>query len=1475
MNKVTEFSPSKKQWFFIFIFTVISTFSYAQATFRASSSGIWSSASTWTIQSGLDTDGIPDGDDDVIIPDGFTVSLSATQACRNLVINFGGILMFNGQSFSYTDAYIDNAGGTKLYISKYDGNGNWNSNSNWYDGSPGAADNIYVANTTSQNVSATLSGNITISSEGRLERNGLTIDNASTSLLVDGTLAVTNNLSFNSNKTIRGKGTLSATGQLNLNQRILTIASGSDLLFQPSNNVFGGNSPGGFIQNNGTATFASGIQNVAFTNNANAYVRFQNSNLLSFPLSATASGNTVEYACTNNQASIINTTYHHLTLSTTINSGNVISNNLNINGNLTINANTNYSSRILTIGGNWIHNNGTITSTSTSAVVFNGIQDQTISSAILSTVNLPNLTINKASGALLASKNVIVNATLTMTRGNIVLSGTKLTVGTSTASVGTLNYTEGYIVGQYEKWIGTSGTYKFPLGTTTSSRVVDVTLNSLVAGSLSSQFMATAPGTSGLPVSVNGTNIYNTFSEGIWRFNAGNSFSSSSYNITAYAGGFDSFEFDSNDDARLLLRTATNWVNGGQTSSSANAAVSPKAVTGSGFTTTLSSSLDLAIGSSLNCTAVTAETVSGSAEVCTSSTVVYSVAQKAVTGISDFKWQIMGGGNITAYSTNGSSFTSVTSQTSISGTDYKYVRVVWPAIGTASASVVVSEKSAGCGYGASSTLPVRVGTVPPLGISGRTIVAKGAEGITYTLPDAVAGYTYSWSVTNGTIVGSSSGTDLTSIIVNWGNQTGTQNVRVVAQALTCSAATPVNLTVDVYNVIDSNNTTVSPINQTRWSTGSNWVGGSVPNTTESARIVTGNYISLSQSQSIKNLIVIGTLNLNGQTLNVSGDIEVYGAITGTGTINLTGANSSIIGTGTITSNIDIRNLKTVVNGTTLTITGNVSIANGAAVTNNGNITITGNLTDGNSSSWTNGQGTAINPTLLSVSGSLFGSNQGVLRAANLYNTVIYTGSTSTNIKVPENAIYYNLIVNSSATKTMDGGAVSFLKINGSYVVSSGTMNFQNFSAPKYVEFNGTTPQTINLTGGTVQIGGNAGFPSLAINNATGVSLNSNLTFHINSTLTLSSGVVTTGANILSVTNPSSTAVIGIGSEATHINGVLRRATNSNNWYNFPIGTGSDFKRVEVQPASGNNTFEVQSFNSAYSNTTSVDGTTLTTSSKISEIEYWNISRTSGSSGAKLRLYWDNAGESGVISTTAGDLVVAHWNSTAWHSVGGAVINSTSGYIESNLVSSFSPFTFASPTGINPLPVELMSFKVGMKRGEALLSWRTASEENNDFFEVQRSLNGKDWTTIGIVEGAGDSHQELGYSYADKNPVYSVSYYRLRQVDFDAQYEYSKVIVLENLLDDTELPQPELLLYPNPAQLDKLLIRALHLHAGEQAEVSLSDIYGKQYLYERVMPEELEIGIKMIHSLKVPDGLYLVSVRQDKIWIQKKLILKKN
>jgi hypothetical protein len=124
------------------------------------------------------------------------------------------------------------------------------------------------------------------------------------------------------------------------------------------------------------------------------------------------------------------------------------------------------------------------------------------------------------------------------------------------------------------------------------------------------------------------------------------------------------------------------------------------------------------------------------------------------------------------------------------------------------------------------------------------------------------------------------------------------------------------------------------------------------------------------------------------------------------------------------------------------------------------------------------------------------------------------------------------------------------------------------------------------------------------------------------------------------------------------------------------------------------------------------------------------------------------------------------------------------------------FIIGASQGVVVLPITLTNFEVNCNNGLPELNWTTSSETNNDYFIVQKSEDGKIFEDIEIVNGAGNSALELNYSLVDDASFNNdISYYRLKQVDFDGKFAYSN-IVTSNCYD---INSSAASIYPNPAQ----------------------------------------------------------------------------
>lgn len=113
---------------------------------------------------------------------------------------------------------------------------------------------------------------------------------------------------------------------------------------------------------------------------------------------------------------------------------------------------------------------------------------------------------------------------------------------------------------------------------------------------------------------------------------------------------------------------------------------------------------------------------------------------------------------------------------------------------------------------------------------------------------------------------------------------------------------------------------------------------------------------------------------------------------------------------------------------------------------------------------------------------------------------------------------------------------------------------------------------------------------------------------------------------------------------------------------------------------------------------------------------------------------------------------------------------------------FCPYFFNNTV----LPIELITF-IGVRTNKYnILTWTTLSELNNDYYTIERSVNGMDWVDLGIVYGAGNSSSINDYIYYDRTPIDGVSYYKLKQTDFDGMFTYSETISVVRPVKQLEL-----------------------------------------------------------------------------------------
>ncbi|MBK7292010.1 MAG: T9SS type A sorting domain-containing protein [Chitinophagaceae bacterium] len=145
-------------------------------------------------------------------------------------------------------------------------------------------------------------------------------------------------------------------------------------------------------------------------------------------------------------------------------------------------------------------------------------------------------------------------------------------------------------------------------------------------------------------------------------------------------------------------------------------------------------------------------------------------------------------------------------------------------------------------------------------------------------------------------------------------------------------------------------------------------------------------------------------------------------------------------------------------------------------------------------------------------------------------------------------------------------------------------------------------------------------------------------------------------------------------------------------------------------------------------------------------------------------------------------------------------------------------------GINfgPLPVTLVSFTAAKQEKIVLLKWATATEIDNDYFIIERSSDGTNWETISQVPTQGNGSNLQYYQGKDMTPLSGVNFYRLKQVDIDGKFVYSKTV----MVDMRHNNEQTLMLMPNPVIGDGLTLILSDIEATNNCKILLYDMTGK-------------------------------------------------
>lgn len=171
------------------------------------------------------------------------------------------------------------------------------------------------------------------------------------------------------------------------------------------------------------------------------------------------------------------------------------------------------------------------------------------------------------------------------------------------------------------------------------------------------------------------------------------------------------------------------------------------------------------------------------------------------------------------------------------------------------------------------------------------------------------------------------------------------------------------------------------------------------------------------------------------------------------------------------------------------------------------------------------------------------------------------------------------------------------------------------------------------------------------------------------------------------------------------------------------------------------------------------------------------------------------------------------------------------------------FAYNSSTMAMALPVELSFFEAKRMKESVLLTWETLSELDNEGFEVEHSTDSKTWTTLGFVAGNGTSLEPNIYTFEHDEPKQGNNYYRLKQIDFDKDFEYSDVVQAYFGIDESSVQ-----IYPNPVQ-DILTIE------NGVGEARIFNIVGREIRYFMLTAEQYNVEVSDLEA-----GIYLLQIQ---------------
>ncbi len=185
---------------------------------------------------------------------------------------------------------------------------------------------------------------------------------------------------------------------------------------------------------------------------------------------------------------------------------------------------------------------------------------------------------------------------------------------------------------------------------------------------------------------------------------------------------------------------------------------------------------------------------------------------------------------------------------------------------------------------------------------------------------------------------------------------------------------------------------------------------------------------------------------------------------------------------------------------------------------------------------------------------------------------------------------------------------------------------------------------------------------------------------------------------------------------------------------------------------------------------------------------------------------------------------------------------------------------------SPLPINLLSFKAECNNGQNNLLWQTSSEQNNDYFTLEKSINGIDFNVFTQVPSQGNSNTLQNYSAIDYTPFYGTNYYRLKQTDLDGQYTYSNIVSLNCTYNN--ITEDLLLISPSDGTIE-VIVKG---YIGNTYNFNITNLLGQIIINKKITLSDYQQKITL-SAYNLSKGMYYVIMQTENKNISKPVIIK--